>query len=285
MASIRAVWRVGMNNFKTWSANPRIYLIALFLALYLGSALQTLRDYLVATGLPVTPWAIVPLLNDGGAQLFLLAGAVVLFCDAPFLDRQSPYVMVRTGKARWTLGQVLYVLLASLAYYAFAILAALLNLVPYLTRPNIGWGRALLTLAQTSDSQQVALWVDYQVMLDHTPLEAALLTVGIGVLTTAVLGLLMFVCNLLSNRFTGVVVGAVYAFLSQFAYEIPNDMAWLRYFIPSSWVNLSFITSNPLSFFPKINEVLLILPALVLLLAGVGYLAMRRRTVEVLPQI
>ena len=48
-------------------------------------------------------------MDDGITRMLFYFGVVLLFCNAPFMDDQQMFVLVRTGRLRWFAGQLAYI--------------------------------------------------------------------------------------------------------------------------------------------------------------------------------
>ncbi len=53
-----------------------------------------------------------------------------MFCNAPFMDDQQMFVLVRTGRLRWFAGQLAYIVAANLVYFLWTALTTVLVLIP-----------------------------------------------------------------------------------------------------------------------------------------------------------
>lgn len=78
---IRSVFLFQM---KLVRANQRILMIFILVAIFIFSNLQGVLEFSQDVGIPVTPWAFPHITSDYICQLVIMAGAVALFCDAPF---------------------------------------------------------------------------------------------------------------------------------------------------------------------------------------------------------
>ena len=87
--------------------------------------------------------------DDSGSQLFIILGALLLFCDAPFLNQNSSWQILRAGRKNWFWGNMAYIWLLSLVYAAILSLLPVLLMIPHLEW-TAEWGKVLGTLAQTN---------------------------------------------------------------------------------------------------------------------------------------
>ena len=120
MGNLLMIWRLCIQNFRKWTANPRIYVLAILMLIHFYFYSPTINNFCQDMELSITPY-LFPLVIKNMANLNLIMLALVLlFCDAPFLDEEQPYILIRAGKKRWMAGQVLYLALASLVYFVFS---------------------------------------------------------------------------------------------------------------------------------------------------------------------
>lgn len=194
-----------------------------------------------------TIWLMPLLLTKLNHRLWVMLLPVLLFCDAPFLDEQQQFIIVRTGKKRWAIGQILYIFAASAVFYLLCTVLCALLLFPHIEF-SLEWGRVLRTLTQSHASTLVSMDVLPELVLQtYSPLEATLLCGGITWLVTSFLGLLIFFCNLWMRREAGIILAGVIVGLGHFVEQMGMGiMYWrrLRYVSPVSWVNLQVIGKN-----------------------------------------
>lgn len=116
MGKVFACFSIALHNFKKWAVNPRLYILLLMEVLYLHSRLSPVGELCARTGYKVTPYLLPFLLDEGSAVMMLFLGVVLLFCDAPFIEDEQPYIMLRSGRRIWFIGQMLYIVVASVLY-------------------------------------------------------------------------------------------------------------------------------------------------------------------------
>jgi len=288
------VLRVCGNNFLKWRANARVLVTFLLAAIFLYSATDGLRAIAVESDMAVTPWAF-PFLsaNDAMHQLLFLL-AVFLFCDAPFFDEQYPYVCARCGRRVWARGQVLYIFSGAAVYTAALYGFSLLVFGPYLSF-SAQWGKLLRTLANAAetlgntDTGLATGDVAGRILSYYTPLQATGLTLLLTWLGCAFLGLLMFLLNLRFHRAVGSIAAIAFVmmdfFLQVFTVGQGFVMPVLFFFSPLSWSNLARIQVRPGEFSPPAWYAVVVLLGLVVLLSALSLHAMKRRDVEILPEV
>ena len=107
MANLRKVLFVSLCHFRRWPTNPRMYLLLILLAGYINMMLYPVRDFCAQYNVAISPWVFPYLMAEPYSLLMVMLGIVLLFCDAPFLDEEQPYVILRAGRLCWCAAQIL----------------------------------------------------------------------------------------------------------------------------------------------------------------------------------
>lgn len=221
-----------MNLART---NQRILLIFTLTVAFVFSNLRGVVDFSGDVGVPVTPWAFPHITSDYICQMVIMAGAVGLFCDAPFHSEIQRYILPRAGYAAWTAGQCLYIMALS-GLYLLAILLA--TVLPLLTNLDLqaGWGKIWGTLARTAMGTQygIPFSVNDYVIGAYTPLQAMGLSFLLSWCCCIWLGLLTYLLNSLSGGYIGTFVAAGFVLM-----DITVANEWAAWFYKLSPVTLS----------------------------------------------
>lgn len=139
MINIKTAWLCAQLNFKKWSITPRIYMLALVIVAFCLWMFTWIADYAAAVGMAVSPWVFPYLMSM--PVMFPIFGCLttLLFCDAPFTDHHTPFLMIRISKRDWVVGQLLYIVTAAFVYTAFFTLMSMLVLFPHVQFSS-NWG-------------------------------------------------------------------------------------------------------------------------------------------------
>lgn len=190
-------------------------------------------------------WLMPLAMTKRNHSLWIMLLPILLFCDAPFLDEQQPLLIIRTGRLRWAIGQILYILLASVVFYVGCILVTILLLVPHVEF-TLKWGKVITTLTQSYIATSFNMdTIPAAVLQNYTAVKATLLCGGAMWIVVSFLGLLMFLCNLWTRREVGIILASCFVGLAHFV-EIMGSWTIARYFSPVSWVNLDTIGGGTL---------------------------------------
>lgn len=283
MDNVRISFDVCRQNFRRWASNPRIYVIAILLAIYINTTITgPISKMCYGVKIAVSPWVFPFITGNYSVLALLMFGVVLLFCDAPFLDNSQPYVIVRSGKKAWLVGQFLYIFFASLIYYLYIMLLTFLYLLPVM-RYQTGWGKILTTLGSTDAGKQFNTIVfQIDILQNYTPLQAMGLSLLMAVLVGTFLGLLIFTINMKLSRILGAIIASAPPLLVNtiFFYEF-----LLIYYSPVAWASLAKLDTTGTGLLPTVGYAVFWLIVLILILCVLSFAFMRKKEIEVLPQI
>ena len=85
-------------NIRKWAYTPRIYVLALLSVIMIFDKCREIANYANNIRYNVTPWVMPFLFNSRYIRLVILFGVVLLFCDAPFISVEQPYLIIRSKK-------------------------------------------------------------------------------------------------------------------------------------------------------------------------------------------
>ena len=101
---MRACLSITQNNLYKWVLNPRIYLVAVLLGAYFHSRIFPILQFCDHYQVGISPFLFPFFLSDDHVVLIVTLGAMLLFGDAPFIDLEQPYIVLRAGRKTWVWG-------------------------------------------------------------------------------------------------------------------------------------------------------------------------------------
>ncbi len=229
---IQSVFAFQMKLVRT---NQRILLILTLVAIFVFSNLQGVLDFSKDVGVPVTPWAFPHITSDYVCQLVIMAGAVALFCDAPFKSEIQKYILPRAGYTAWTIGQCTYIAILSFLYLLVIFLSSILPLLPNIEF-QMGWGKIWGTLARTAVGYQyrIPFTANDYIISVYTPLQAVALSFLLSWGCCVWLGLLTYFLNNATGSYIGTFLSAGFVLM-----DITVANEWLPWFYKISPVTLA----------------------------------------------
>lgn len=208
MCKIRQIFYIAQSNFRKWHKNPQIILCFLlafiFCFLLSDKVMQFAWKYDThLQGMEAFIWTF----GDSQSVLAISILLLLLFSDMPNLSNEVPYLMVRTERKVWMMGQILYLLLATFCFMLFILVATVL-LSAGRSYPANTWSDTAAILGYSNIGAKIAVpaFVKILELTDpyHCTMHIFLLMTGYAV---TMAGIILFL-NLCKNN--GGMIGGVF---------------------------------------------------------------------------
>ena len=173
--------------------------------------------------------------------------AVYLFSNAPYLNRNGMYQMIRQGKYKWLLSQLGSIILSGFSFTAVLFFTGWIRMLPHMDW-TLSWGRMMKTLAVTNAASQlnVTFVLKPSFMQSMEAWQAGLLAFMLDSFVFILIGFLLLAIGLLFNRmaaliFTGIL--AIVPFVAN-SWNLSRHLM-INLFSPVSWLQTGlFYTEN-----------------------------------------
>lgn len=233
--SFKIIGKVAKLGIKKWIATPRMYMVAILATLFVSTPVSGVRSFAIEQGLSVSNWFFPLIFQQGMILLFLYFCVILMFCNAPFIDKQQMFVLLRSGKRNWFLGQLLYIALSSIIYFVYLFILTIVEFIPYVGFSG-KWESVFVHLGQHTEVGVMLISGD--VISHYTPLQASLIAFLVNVLLGIMLGELIFLVNLYKNRGYGTGVAlAVVLFSYMLEYMVFGSK--MSFVSPVAWADIS----------------------------------------------
>ncbi|MBS4456253.1 hypothetical protein [Tuanshanicoccus lijuaniae] len=251
------------------------YLSAIvFVLSYFMPSLLKLNDASATVGLRMHISGIFFLLVNPWDVMFFFLGYLIVISNVPFKQNIQKQVLVRMGKLRWILHQMLYLICTAVIYFltvmgAFAII--LFNSIGVFSN----WGKFLGGLSRgdgaLTEITPSTFIASPKVLEAYSPMQYFLVVSLIIISVLILFSFVMFVGNLYFN-FLGFLLAGILLFFSIFVYASQGYL--LYYASPLTWIALNTIGLNPYSKYPSWSYVIaFIVIGMVLLVSAALYKA------------
>ena len=242
MNKIRSQIKFGWRLFVNRTVSIRMFTLLLLLGFVYHIFLTPLNSFVKSVNHPICPFIFPFLLSDIYFLVLFMAAVVYYFSDAPFMKNWTMYQVIRTGRVRWAFGQIETILISSFTFVILAIGMTGILLLPNVTLSE-GWGKVLYTLSMTGASGDfnIPFSIPYEIISRYTVLEGLGVTILVGGMVIAFIGLLMFCISLTGSRLLSNVVAMVFVIMPMVQLNIGMAVPELDYVSPVSWINLSKI--------------------------------------------
>lgn len=275
-------FRICMQNIRKWNSNPRIwmtFILALLFAYMYTKGMSVACDYV---GDDMSPWLYPFLFTYRYMKIIFMFPIVFIFCDAPFIDENQPYVMLRTKRITWSIGQVLYIYIGSFIYMLFLAIAPLIVNIGHV-RWMASWGEVIgmcgsTNLLQAAGVNYSTIQILGKIIKYYTPFQAMLFSCLLTWMSFVIIGLVIYGFNVVSNtRYVGV---GTAAFLILLTAVVDGKPKW-TYYSPMSWNSLNNIDIGGLTSYPSIDYIMGLYLILIVVLTILSVVAGKRQCIEV----
>lgn len=241
--------------------------------------MRKIAEYL-DTEVPI--WIFPFMYSQFHTKLVYTLPVILLFCNAPFVDGNQIFVYTRVGQNKWLCGQIMYIVLASAAYYLFLLIASLLSTV-FIGEISLEWGKTLNTLSVSGLAVHIGcVFVDVsKLVVDFfTPVGAVWFTFLMSWLCAVMLGLLIFLCNTLTKtKFVGTLISSALVVLSVLVEN--GGFPEIIPFSPVSWNTLDNIDVGGLTPNPSFLYCLIVYLGLIVMLIAAIFIFGRKSSLDV----
>lgn len=270
--------RICIQNMRKWIGNSRIIvsLIVIFLFTYLYTkGLWKISDY---TGEKLSPYIFPFLTTYRYMKILYLFPVIMIFSDAPFIDSNQQFVMVRSGRLSWGIGQMLYIVVGSFCYTMFMLLSSIIVNIGHI-QLDTSWGRGLILAATTNLTSALGIQYDTvkvtgSIVRYYTPAQAMLWSFVFLWMICTILGLIIYDLNILfKSNAVGVLVTGFMVFFTAIVDEVQQFM----WFSPVTWSSLNNIDVAKTTSLPSFYFVLYMYSGAIVILFIMGALLSRSR--------
>ena len=264
--------------------SSRFRSLCLIYAGFVWVNMSSIRDFIEATNCPVSIYIYPIMLIHIKFRTIISFCCVYLFSDVPFLQYSKMYSLIRMGRLRWALAQIL-----SICETAFLFCLYMCIVPVVLCIPNVEftgeWGKIIHTLSLTNMSQVYAIniYVPYEVLVRLKPMEAMFLAVGLSTLLISFFGVFMFAVSLVFKRNIAIVAASVVIVWSVAVYNMyPIPKKIFSNYAPVLWLDISQIGQlfYGMKRFPDLRYILLSFLLMISVSALAAMWAIRSRDLE-----
>ena len=209
---------------------------------------------------------------------------VYLFSDVPFLQYSKMYSLIRMGRIKWALAQILSIFETAFLFCLYMCIVPVVLCIPNVEFTG-EWGKIIHTLSLTNMSQVYAIniYVPYEVLVRLEPMEAMFLAVGLSTLLISFFGVFMFAVSLVFKRNIAIVAASVVIVWSVAVYNMyPIPKKIFSNYAPVLWLDISQIGQlfYGMKRFPDLRYILLSFLLMISVSALAAMWAIRSRDLE-----
>lgn len=281
MSFLKTIFRISTQNFRKWQTDYRIWTIAFFLVILILMYTDDFKALAHFLNEKAPVWIFPFMYTKNTAKVLFMLPVTLLFCDAPFVDKNQLFIMLRTSRTRWLCGQILYIISVSAVYFLFIFVISFLAMI-FFGDFSFEWDKSIVTTAYSSGVLSAAgvstLNISRSTVEFFTPLSACFFTFIMSWLSAVFIGLLIFACNLFTgSRIWGIAASSFFVVLTL--------VAKLRKYIdrisPLTWATLDGIDVGGLTVRPSFGYCISAYAILIITLTAAIFIFGRKRNFDV----
>lgn len=282
MGVLKTIWAICSQNFRKWITDYRMWTIAALLIIMVQLYIDDMQKVAALLGTKIPIWIFPFLYVQYHTRVIFTLPVVLMFCNAPFTDKNQIFVYTRTSRAKWLWGQILYILTASALYYLFILFVTFISTV-FTAEISPEWGKTLHMIANTGAAQQAEAYfvnVPGIILEFFSPVQATFFTFLTSWLSAVLLGLIIFFCNLVSGtRFIGILISSLLVVWTVLV-DVGGWMDYLR-LSPISWNTLNNIDVGKMTANPSFDYCMCVYAVLIAMLTVGSIIGGRKKNLDV----
>ena len=284
MKSLKIVLKTAQQNFRKWQTDYRIWIIGAMMIVFVVMYLDDFAKVSNYMNTPMPIWTFPFLYTAFAPKIVLTFPIILMFCNAPFTDRNQIFMFMRTGRTKWLCGQILYIFIASAMYYILLFLMTFVFTV-FSGELSLDWGITLKTITPeivtySGACGYLGMSVSNTVLTFFTPLGAVWFTFLMSWLAAVILGLIVFFFNFLTEtKGLGLLVSTVLLAFGSVAGQYINN--GLIKYSPIAWNTLNNIDVGGLTQKPSFTYCISIYGILIVLLIAGILLIGRKKDIDI----
>ena len=270
MKVIKSIIAIVKQNFRKWVVNPRYYILLVFVLTNYWHQMDGMLEQAKEIGAGMNAFSLFPVLYSnslGMGRLILNAGVLLLFCDAPFIDRNQQFVITRSGKKIFGMAQILYIVCGAAIYTLVLAICPCIFTYGYVGISE-DWGTLMRTVELSNVPILGNIGVRRRMLELYSAKEAFLLQSALFFLIAVVLGLVVYLFNLLFQRMAGIIVAGILMLLGVLPYYFPFQLQWVYWISPVSFAEIHHLDFTGSTVYPPVWYAFTFLSIGILVLSG-----------------
>lgn len=261
---IKCLYKVALQNIISWTQNYRMLMLLLLICVIVSQFCSEINTFSSSIGSQTNVLGVLPYMYSNNISYFRLViqlGIILMFSNAPFKTDNSLFSVMRTGYVKWCVGQLIYIIGASLIY-----VISLFLLINIFCIQSLGysssWGKTFATLRMITD---FIYPITEKIQLLYSPLEAFGHTIILIFMLSVFFGLLIFLMSSLIGRSSGLILSVLLVLLGLMPdfCSIPALIAKLS---PCSLTQIGLLDKTGMTLYPSVTYAYTVLGVLIAVL-------------------
>lgn len=271
---------VAAHTLRKWRNEYRVWLVFIVVAIFVANFCEPIYKLAQKWEYAVTPWVFPFIDSQPFMKMIMYLGLILIFSNAPFLNQDQVYVILRSGRKAYAVGQLLAILVMTMLYFL------VLAVAPVLTHLNTTgwateWGDVIFTAGNTGALMEIEGWaniiITFHLVDNLSAMEAMGLAYLLRVMTGVMLGYLVYMGNVLAKkqRWVGVLIAGMLVIIDP-VFAAINRFEWS----PVSWCDLNRLDYARIGNDLPVDSAIIRLAAIIVAAAVVCVVRMSRSEVQ-----
>ena len=207
---LKQIIKTACINFRRWHKNPQIilaFLMAFVVCFLLSDKVLSIADRQETTMQMFEPF--IWTFGDANSVLIISLLLLLLFSDMPNLGNDVPFFLIRIDRKVWMLGQILYVMLATLVFVAFILVSTCVLCMTKAYPANI-WSKTAAILGYSDIGREIAIPAYLKVLELSFPYECMLHIFGLMLGYSILMSSIILFLNLIRDN-GGMIGGIIFS--------------------------------------------------------------------------
>lgn len=220
----------------------RIKITFFLSALFIYIALEEGRSFAISVDRNISTWIFPFLVCTRLVRILFWGCFLFMVSELPYTANNQVFVIVRASKKIYLMSKIGYLIIVSFSYSCFIFICSIVECIPHLEF-TLNWGKVIGTLVLTDASSSFQNSIVYNSMFVNSlkPVYTTGITFFLMMCSFLVLGMIIYLCNLVSHsRLAGIMIAGFFILLD-FLLETDILQRRLFYVSPISWSNLMYL--------------------------------------------
>lgn len=277
----RQTFAIAIYSVKQRLTSPRVICLLVIFGVFVCDNMSFAGQAAELMDLRINPLLYPFLASDVVKQLVIFAGVIFLYSDAPFINKSQPYVIIRSKRTVWALGQILHIIIFSAVYFFILMAISFVVVIPHATFSTDGWGRLANILAESNLTSQLDMNFLFpeKIVSLYSPVEAFVLTFLLNWTLASFFGMLIFAVNLNFGKMIGPAISLAWM-LMDLLIENYLPHSWYKY-SPLSMSRLSVLDPLGVSIYPSQTYAFCFYGAGILIFSIIVIVTIQRKAIEI----
>lgn len=232
MKNVKSVLLVFHAGLQRTISDRKMLLLLLIIGFILDNGVRKMVDHAVQVGQPLGVFeGFIMCANHWYYLILFFVGFIFILTDIPRLDSNHLFIIYRTGKRKWFLGEILQIFACALSYVLVLLAGCMLSCARYSFWGNV-WSN--FTIYYKSDYEGMLSdsnrFIDQQVFKYYLPFQSVSHCVVLLTLCLTLMGTIILFFSIIHKKLVGIVLNVLLILFVMIFNVYHADIMWISPF-------------------------------------------------------